>query len=56
MTNNTTDPPSLAGITRIEFIDFENGREFVRYTERPVTFSVQDEGRTLKIFSEDPDE
>ena len=42
-------------ITRVEVIDHTakgQGREFVRYYDRPVDIqsSVQDEGRTLKIF------
>lgn len=42
-------------ITRVEIIDHTEkgvGREFVRYYDRPVDIkqSIQDEGRTLKIF------
>lgn len=42
-------------ITRVELIDHTEkgvGREFVRYYDRPVDIkqSIQDEGRTLKIF------
>lgn len=42
-------------ITRVELIDHTakgEGREFVRYYDRPVDIqtSVQDQGRTLKIF------
>lgn len=35
-------------VTRIEVIG--NGREYVKYGVRDVRASVQDDGRTLKIF------
>ncbi len=38
-------------ITRVEVID-QDGRALVRYNQT-VTVSVQDEGRTLKVFIRD---
>lgn len=42
-------------VTRVELIDHTEkgqGREFVRYYDRPVVIQtdIQDEGRTVKIF------
>lgn len=41
-------------ITRIEYISLQQGREFTRRIDsrKKITFSLQDEGRTLKIFEE----
>lgn len=39
---------ALAKVTRVEFISVENGRELVRHGK--LEFSLQDDGRTLKIF------
>ena len=37
-------------LTRVEVID-NNGRSYVHWSKKPkITLSVQDEGRTLKIF------
>ena len=36
-------------VTRLEVID-ENGRSYVKYNISDIEFSVQDDGRTLKIF------
>lgn len=55
------DSPPQPDITRVELIDHTEkgeGREFVRYYDKPVSFalSLQDEQRTLKIFVKDRDE
>lgn len=41
------DPTKL---NRVEVIDDENGRAYVNYDAHNVVLSVQDAGRTLKIF------
>ncbi len=41
---------SFPKVTRVEVIS--NGREYVKYGVREVWTSVQDDGRTLKIFLE----
>lgn len=41
--------PNIPTINRIEVID-ENGREYVKYTAKPILYSLQDDGKTLKIF------
>jgi hypothetical protein len=38
-------------ITRVEVIG-KNGRELVKYNVKNVQVSVQDDGRTLKVFVE----
>ena len=37
-------------ITRLEIIEYNNGRAYVNRDLSKVEFSLQDEGRTLKIF------
>lgn len=45
-------PVDLSRVTRIEVIDAD-GRAFVGYYDRPgVTRLIQDDGRTLKIFTD----
>jgi hypothetical protein len=44
--DNTT--VSFPKVTRVEVIG--NGREYVKYGVRDVWASVQDDGRTVKIF------
>ena len=40
----------IRNVTRVEVID-ENGRSYVsRYKHNQVEISIQDDGRTLKIF------
>lgn len=41
--------PNIPTINRIEVID-ENGRAFVKHTTKPILYSLQDDGKTLKIF------
>ena len=38
-------------VTRVEVID-ENGRSYTKYldTDQKVCYSIQDDGRTLKVF------
>lgn len=36
-------------VTRVEVVD-ENGRSYVKYGVSDIEFSLQDQGRTLKIF------
>lgn len=48
-------------VTRVELIDHTEkgqGREFVRYYDRPVDIQtdIQDEGRTVKIFVSEPEQ
>jgi hypothetical protein len=50
--DNTT--VSFPKVTRVEVIG--NGREYVKYGVRDVWASVQDDGRTVKIFIEYDDE
>jgi hypothetical protein len=44
--NNDID---TSKVTRLEVID-ENGRSYVKYGITDVEFSLQDDGRTLKLF------
>ena len=37
-------------ITRLEIIEYNNGRAYVNRDLSNVEFSLQDDGRTLKIF------
>jgi hypothetical protein len=39
----------IKGVTRLELID-ESGRAYTNLTVDNIVLSVQDEGRTLKIF------
>lgn len=41
----------LEGVTRLEIIT-QDGRDYVKRELDRVTISLQDEGRTLKIFTE----
>lgn len=45
----------FSGITRVEVIDL-TGRAFTAYyeSESEVTFQIQDDGRTLKMFVDTP--
>lgn len=44
----------FAGVERVEVID-ASGRTFVEYYQSGgVTLSIQDEGRTLKLFASEP--
>lgn len=45
-------PDTFAGITRFEVID-DNGRALVRKVVK-LDYSIQDEGRTLKVFVQGP--
>lgn len=36
-------------VTRVEVID-DNGRSYVKYGIADIEFSLQDDGRTLKLF------
>jgi hypothetical protein len=38
------------GVTRVEVITNDTGREFVRYECSTVQVSLQDDGRTIKVF------
>jgi len=38
------------GVTRVEVISNDTGREFVRYECSTVQVSLQDDGRTIKVF------
>ena len=40
---------SLDNVTRVEVID-DHGRSYVHYNADTVEYSLQDDGRTLKIF------
>lgn len=42
-------PKAYSNVTRIEIID-QTGRAFVGYNMSDVQISMQDDGRTLKIF------
>jgi len=42
----------LEHVTRVEVID-EHGRSYVHYNSGTVEYSLQDNGRTLKIFISD---
>ena len=44
--------PFTEGVTRLEVIDSE-GRSYTNYLVRNITFSLQDDGKTLKLFVED---
>lgn len=46
------DDDDLLGVTRFELVT-EHGRQFVSYDVRRVRLSLQDEGRTLKVFVEE---
>lgn len=49
-----SNPTELDNITRVEVID-ENGRSYVNWDENNnVSVSLQDNGRTLKIFISQP--
>ena len=37
-------------ITRLEVIEYNNGRAYVNMNVKDLEFSLQDDGRTLKIF------
>lgn len=39
----------FADVTRVEVID-ETGRAYVKYNRSDVEISIQDDGRTLKLF------
>ena len=43
---------TLETITRLEIINHQDGtgREYVKYNCEKIELSIQDEGRTLKIF------
>lgn len=41
----------LENVNRVEVID-EHGRSYVHYNAGKVEYSIQDNGRTLKIFIE----
>lgn len=43
---NDTD---TSKVTRVEVID-DNGRSYVKYGIEDIEFSLQDDGRTLKLF------
>jgi hypothetical protein len=37
-------------ITRLEVIEYNNGRAYVNMNVKDLEFSLQDDGKTLKIF------
>ena len=45
-----TDPTKLYGVTRLEVID-ESGRGYTNWKASGVMVSIQDEGRTAKLFT-----
>lgn len=50
----TDDIAPMSGITRVEVID-ENGRSYVNWKpDNEIKLSIQDNGRTLKIFISQP--
>jgi hypothetical protein len=40
----------MSKVNRVEVIDDENGRAYVNYDAHNVQLSIQDAGRTIKIF------
>lgn len=48
-TKNEPEHYDLSAVTRLEIID-DNGRSYVNLHVKPMEFSYQDDGKTLKIF------
>jgi len=48
-TNNYEDPDFLPDVTRFEVID-EKGRSYTTYDVKEIHLSLQDNGKTLKLF------